>query len=378
MRTRADVADALESLVAAGPTLDHDQTNRLTRQFIDLLTEGRPVDEDLADTLAYAERNNLFLLFGPHDQRRFERLYPRMPADLVAGWQRALRGGEPRDSFGPLTREERLDEKRIEADLLTGRRQRRIRMLVGVVSVGVLVGAGAWWRSDRGGGDGAVAGEIAFGAVADRSGDLRAGPSPAVEKALVARLDRPVVVRGGSGEIADRIVLDAPPGDLPQPPGSIAATLFRYNGAGQVVLVGPPGWLTKACIQVSVMSASLRAFDTAYAETKPGACAKDRVFGRVATLGCTDEKLAATMLDLVIPEGDVVLSEGGNASVGAVRVAIIGDNPAYEQNKVTAQISVAGGTQVKVPTFGGAAGSVVNFDVSAATGAPLVGSCKLR
>ena len=377
VRSKADIAVALDALVVPGPLLDLDQANRVTRQFIDVLTEGRPVDEDLEDTLEHAERNNLWLLFGPDDQQRFEQLYPRMPEELVDAWRKALRGGDPRDSFGPLTREERLDERRVEADLLVGRKQRRVRVLVGVVLVGLLATVGLWWNN-REPGAGVSAGEIAFGAAPEPSGALRAGPSPVVEKALVARLDRAVAVRSGSGGIAERIALDVPAADLPQPSGSIAATLFRYRGSGQVVLVGPVGWLNKACIQVSVMSASLRPFDTAYTETRPGACAKDRVFGRVATVGCVDEKLATVMLDLVIPEGAVTLTEGGNASVAAVRVAIIGDNPAYERNNLTTQISVAGGTQVKVPAFGGAVGTTVNFDVSAATGVPLVGSCTLR
>lgn len=375
--SQVDIDSHLDALTAGKDPLDHEQANRLTRRFVDVLTEGRPVDEDLPDTIDYAERNNLMLLFSPDHQRRFEFLYPRMPDDLVARWQKALRGGDPRDSFGPLTRAERLDEKRIEADLRAGRTQRRIRLVFGLVAMVAIVVGAAWWSS-RGDDTVASSGAIAFGAVAQVGDTGRDGPPPVVEKALVARLDRPVMVRAGTGEIADRIVLDAPAADLPQAAGGITATLFRYNGAGQVVLVGPPGWLAKSCIQVSVMSASLRAFDTAYAESVPGACPRDRVFGRVARVGCTDAKQSTTMVDLVIAQGDVNLSEGGRASVAAVRIGLIGDNVAYERNNLTTQISVAEGTEVKVPAFGGAVGTTVNFDVSAATGAPLVGSCTLR
>ena len=374
---KTDTAAQLEALVAPGPVLDDDAANRITRRFIDLLAEGRPTEVDLPDTLAHAERNNLLLLFGPADQMRFERLYARMPDHMVAAWRAALRGGDPSDAFGPLTREERLDAKRIEADLRAARRNRTIRVAAGAVLLAALLGGLLWWRGRDDEVD-VAAGQISFGAETTTREDRRAGPPPAVEKTLVARLDRPSVVRAGTGDVAARIVLDAPVTDLPQPPGAVTATLFRYNGAGQVVLVGPPGWLTKACIQVSVVSASLRAFDTAYAETAPGACVKARVIGRVATVGCTDPKAATTMLDLQIPEGEVALAEGGNGSVAAVRVALVGDNPAYERNNITAQIAVAGGTQVKVPSFGGAVGTTVSFDVSAPTGAPLVGSCTLR
>ena len=374
--SQVDIDGQLDAIVAGHEPLDHDQANVVARRFVDVLTEGRPVDHELPDAVDYAERNNLMLLFSPDHQRRFEFLYPRMPDDLVERWRKALRGGDPRDSFGPLTRTERLDEKRIEADLRAGRKQRRIRVLASLVVLVALVTAAVWWTNR---GDDAVAssGKISFGDVAQVGDTGRDGPPPVVEKALVARLDRPVMVRAGTGDIADRIVLDAPAGDLPQVSGSIAATLFRYNGAGQVVLVGPPGWLTKACIQVSVMSASLRAFDTAYVESVPGACPLDRVFGRVATPGCVDPSKATTMVNLVIPQGDVTLAEGGNATVAAVRISLVGNNPAYERNNLTAQISVAEGTQVKVPGFGGAVGAPVSFDVSAATGAPLVGSCTL-
>src|SRR5690606_5333360 len=109
-------------------------------------------------------------------------------------------------------------------------------------------------------------GSITFDPVDDVGGpEQREGPPPAVEKALLARLDRVVAVRDGSGDVAARIALDVPATDLPQPPGAVAATLFRYNGRGQVVLVGPPGWLASSCLQVSVISAGLRPFDTSFA-----------------------------------------------------------------------------------------------------------------
>ncbi len=375
-RSRVDVDAQLDAIARPGPPLDADAANALTRRFVDVLTEGRPLAHDLPDTVDHVERNNLLLLFSPGVQARLERLYPRMPLEMADAWRAALRGGDPRDSFGPLTAEERLDEARVEADLQKGRRLHR-RRLAGSVLVLVLLVAGVVWWQRRDTGDAVSSGLIEFGKVAERGADLRTGGPPAVEKALLARLDRPSVVRAGSGDVSDRIVLDPPPADLPVPVGAVAATLFRYNGAGQVVLVGPPGWLAKACIQVSVMSASLRAFDTAYTETQPGACGKDRVFGRTATVGCTDPKQAAIMLDLVIPEGNVTLSEGGSASVAAVRVAVIGTNPAYERNNTAGQITVAQGSAVAVPSFGGAAGSTVSFDLSAPSGAPLTGSCRL-
>ena len=376
VRSQVDIAASLQELVLPGAPLTHDEVDIATRLFLDVLTESRPVDVDVPNTLEYAERNNLLLLFSPEYEAIFTQLYSRMPAEDVDAWRRALRGGDPRDSFGPLTAAERLDERRIEADIRTGRRQRRVRTGLAVVALALVVGGVVWWNQRSS--SEVVSGRITFDPVVDRSGDVRAGPTPVVAKALVARLDRPLVVKLGAGDVGERIVLDAPATDLPEPPGAIAATLFRYNGAGQVVLVGPPGWLAKACIQASVMASSLRAFDTAYVETVPGACGKDKVIGRAATVGCVDAKQATVMLDLVIPEGSVNLSEGGTASVAAVRVWVVGSDPAFERNNISAQISVPDGTQIKVPTFGGAVGATVSFDVSAPTGAPLVGTCTLR
>jgi hypothetical protein len=69
--------------------------------------------------------------------------------------------------------------------------------------------------------------------------------------------------------------------------------------------------------------------------------------------------------------------EGARASVSAVRVKLVGNAAGYETISLNGQISVPAGSDVTVPTFGGAVGETVNFDVSAATGAPVVGSCVL-
>ncbi len=376
-RARRDVDAALDALVQPGPPLDPAAADVVARRFVDVLVDGRPVEHDDPDPIAYVERNNLLLLFSPAHQERFERLYPRLPIEKIEAWRAVLRGGDPRDSFGPLTAAERLDEARIEADLRKGRRQHRRRLIAAAALVALVAGAAVWWRA-RDTTDAVVSGRIQFGDVVDRGPDLRAGDPPVVEKALVARLDRASVVRAGAGALGERIVVDAPPGDLPVPLDTVAATLFRYNGSGQVVLVGPPGWLAGRCLQVSVMAASLRAFDTAYVETSPGACGDGRAFGRVGTIGCVDARQATIMIDLVIPEGAVSLSEGGRASVAAVRVSVVGNNPVYERVHTTGQITVPQGTEVEVPSFGGAAGATVSFDLSAPTGAPLTGSCQLQ
>jgi hypothetical protein len=192
---------------------------------------------------------------------------------------------------------------------------------------------------------------------------------------LVARLDQPVALLAGDGPTESRIVVNPPATDLPLAPGAVAATLFRYNGSGQVVLVGPAGWLTNACIQISPISQGLRPFETAFHESTPGTC--KNTAARTAAVGCTSD--TTIMLDLRLPEGAVRLEENAaaTATVSAVRVKVVGNSPTYETISLNGSIAVAAGSQVAVPTFGGAAGETVNFDVSAATGTPLVGSCVL-
>jgi hypothetical protein len=362
--------------VPPGPPFTPDEARREVRRFLDVLADGRPIAEDHDDPLEHAQRNGLLLLIGPDEERVLARIGRRMPRDMALAWREALRGGTASDAFGPLSASERLDEKRVEAELRSGDSSRRRNLWIGSAALVVVVALLAAVLLLRDDGD-ETSGAISFGEVETPTDgvDLRAGPPPAVAPALVGRLDRPVAVRAGEGAIEDRVVLDPPAEDLPQAPGAIAATLFRYNGSGQVVLVGPAGWLASACIQISPIAQSLRPFETAYHETAPGAC-PDWVYGRDAVVGCASD--TTIMLDLQIPEGEVGLAEGGTASLSAVRVLLLGTAPAYEQISLNGQVTVAAGDEVTVPTFGGAVGESVSFDVSAAGGAPLVGTCEIR
>ena len=53
----------------------------------------------------------------------FESHLERMPTDIEARW-RDLMPVEPIRGFGPLTLQERLDERQVETALVAGRRQR--------------------------------------------------------------------------------------------------------------------------------------------------------------------------------------------------------------------------------------------------------------
>jgi hypothetical protein len=314
-------------------------------------------------------------LIGPGEERRLQPVFDRMPPAMADAWRHALRGGSAVEAFGPVSDQEALDEARVDADLTAGGQRRRTLTIAGVAAACLLVVGAVAFALSRGD-DGPRQGSITFDPVGGAAGpDNRGGPPPAVEKALLTRLDRPVAVRAGDGDVQQRVVMNPPATDLPQPPGAIAATLFRYNDRGQVVLVGPAGWAAKACVQVSVISAGLRPFDTSIYEAAPGACAGNG-FGRAATLGCSSD--TTIMLDLEIPEGEVGLAEGGRATVAAVRVVLLGNAAGYERISLNGQIAVPAGQDVKVPTFGGPADSQVSFDVSAPTGAPVIGTCTLH
>jgi hypothetical protein len=364
-------------VVAPGPAFDDDEARAETRRMLDILADGRPT-EDHAEPLEYAQRNGLLLLIGPAEERYLRPLFARMPAAMASEWREALRGGGAVAVFGEdRAGDDGFDVDRVDADLDAGGSRRRMLTIVGAAALVVLVGLVAALLVLRGGDDDETTGAIQFESVGTNTQgpEQRDGPPPAVEKALLVRLDRPVAVRAGAGDVQDRIVLEPPATDLPVAPAAIAATLFRYNGHGQVVLVGPSGWLTNACIQVSVISAGLRPFDTSKYEGTPGACGPG-VFGRAPVVGCVGAD--TIMLDLVIPEGEVGLAEGGTAAVAAVRALVVGHTAGYERISVNGQITVASGTEVKVPTFGGPAGATVRFDVSPPSGAPVAGTCTLR
>ncbi|HEV8296248.1 MAG TPA: hypothetical protein VGQ20_03095 [Acidimicrobiales bacterium] len=361
--------------VEAGPQWTDAQARAEARRMLDVLADGRPT-EDHADPLEFAQRNGLLLMIGPAEERYLRPMFARMPREMASAWRTALRGGGVVEVFGAVREAEGFDEALVDADLEAGGSRRRRLTIRSAIAAGVVLVLVMVVLALRGGGNDNALGSIRFEALAEVQGpESREGPPPQVEKSLLARVDRPVAVRTGTGDVQDRIVLDPPPTDLPQPPNAVAATLFRYNGRGQVVLVGPAGWLRSGCIQVSVISPGLRPFDTSYYEAAPGACG-GKTFGRVAKVGCLGDD--TVMLDLVIPEGEVGLAEGGTAGVGAVRVLLVGNAPGYEKISLNGQVSVASGTEVKVPTFGGDAGATVRFDVSPPTGAPVFGSCVLR
>lgn len=338
-------------------------------EFLEVLAGGRKIDHR-DDPIEHARDNALLLLFGAEELAAFETLLVRMPRERAAEWRELLSGGASSEAFGPLTLQERLDERQVEVALVEGRRQRLINMALGsVVVIVVLLGAVAGFRAITSH-DHRTTGALRFDPLVESGPDTVVGGPPVAVEALTTSLSTIVAVAPGEGSQDDRIV-SAPFAVLPQPPGAVRAGVFEYGGAGQVAFVGPAGWLNEpTCLRASVVSADLRALDTVFWESQPGACPEP--IGRVATPVCVGD--SAVLLEVRIPAGEVVLPEGGAAFADAIRVQLVGPpTPDYELLTVRGLIAVPVDTDVVIPSFGGAPGDEIRFDL----GADRSGTCTI-
>ena len=356
--------------VEAGPQWSEDEANGVLRRMLDLLAEGRATVE-APDALSYAEANSLLLLIGPREEAVMHRLYTRMPPALVDRWQVALSGDREALEFG-----RRRDEEppTVDAALREARKRTMLIVVAAVVALALIAAAAVFLRPDE---DSAPVGRISFAdsTATGESPDRFLGEAPIVNENLLTRLDRTVAVREGSGNPTDRIDASASADLLPAPPAAISATLFRYGGRAQVVIIGPAGFLSAACLQVSAVTVNLRPFDTAVYNA--GSACPDNVAGRAAAPGCEGD--TAIMVEVQFPQGEVALEEGGVAGVGGVRVASFADRPGYESLSVRGTIEVPTGKVEAVPVFGGKAGDVVSFDVTPkGAAAPTIGRCTLK
>ena len=355
--------------VEAGPEWTDDEANAVLRRMLDALAEGRATIDD-PDALAYAEANSLLLLIGPREEVVMQRLYTRMPAAMVERWRTALAGDRESLGFGRRLHEE---PPTVDASLRAARRRTALIVAAVVATVALLGVATIILRPDE---DEPPVGRISFGdpSPTAESPDRFLGEAPIVNTDLLARLERPVAVREGAGSATDRIDPSVSNDLLPFAPSAVSATLFRYGGRGQVVIIGPAGFRDAACLQVSAVTVNLRPFDTAVYNA--GSACPDDVAGRPATLGCVGD--TAIMLDVQFPQGQVELEEGGAAAIGGVRVASFAIRPGYETLSLRGTIEVRAGQDVQVPVFGGRQGDVVSFDVTAkGATTPTIGRCTL-
>ncbi|MEM9203582.1 MAG: hypothetical protein AAGC53_18225 [Actinomycetota bacterium] len=349
-----------------GPPYSPAQADAAAREFFAALAADRELLEQHDDPLEHARANGLMMLFSHGVAEVFETHLVRMPNDRQAQWRDLIAGGARSEAFGPLTLQERLDERAVESALVDGRRQRVVNFAIGLVVFAGLVG-GAWWGWQTfGQQEERTAGALQFADV-DESGAVAAveGGPPVVEPLLTTALDDTVSVLAGDGPPGDRAVT-APFDRYPYPPGALAASVFQYAGSGHVVVLGPTGFVDRSCLRVSVVTSSLRPLDT----VTHGPCS-DPV-GRAATVGCIGED--AILLALDIPAGAVPLPEGGTGLADAIRLQLVADGaPEYEVLSIRGTIEVDPESDVVIPRFGGQVGEQLTFDI----GAGRVGSCTL-
>ena len=347
--------------VPEGPRWSREEADAHAHLFLAVLAGGRETQR-FEDPIEHARENALLLLFGEAEMAVFETLLARMPRERSQEWRELFGGGASSEAFGPLTLQERLDERQVEYALVQGRRQRAINLvLAAVVLFAVVAGAVAGIRaltSD----DGRTEGALRFDPVTDESGTVVSGGPPVAVEELTASLSTIVAVAPGDGPAEERIVT-APFSVLPQPPGALRAGVFEYGGEGQIAVVGPEGWLLEPiCLRASVVSVDLRALDTVFWESSAGACVEP--IGRDVDPVCVGE--SAVVQDVRIPVGEVTLPEGGGAFADAIRVQLVAPpSDEYELLTVRGLIAVPVESDVTIPRFGGGPGDQVTFDLGA-------------
>ena len=359
--------DPIQLPVAAeGTKYSADQADEAARSFFDALAGERELEHDLDDAVEHVRSNGLMLLFSEGVAELFETHLVAMPDDHQARWRDLIAGGARSEAFGPLTLQERLDERQVETNLVLGRRQRLVNSAVGLVVIGGLLAGGWWAYQEFGVEDQRERGALQFEATDAPATEaaLEGGP-PEAQPALTSGISDTVAVLVGTGPINDRVTT-APFAAYPYPPGSLVASLFQYAGAGHVVIVGPTNFADAACLRASVVTSGLRPLDT----VTSGPCA-DPV-GREPAIGCAGP--TALLLALDIPAGEVELPEGGTGFADAVRIQLVADGgDEYEVLTQRTTIAVDPDSDVLIPRFGGAVGDELTFDL----GGGKVGTCTL-
>ncbi len=348
-----------------GPMWTFDEADEQAHDFLRVVAGARDIPQFLDDPVEHARANGLMLLFSEAVQASFRSYLARMPEPRVAAWRDLIAGGANSEAFGPLTLQEKLDEKQVDEALQVGRRQRAINLALALVGVIVLTG-GAYLLSQRLLDDEPRSeGAFQFEVVDETPEEAaRGGGPPVTEPSLTTALTTTVAVATGDGPEAARITV-APFSVYPYPPGSIRASLFQYAGRAHVVFVGPEGFTDNSCLRASVVTANLRPLDT----VTYGPCGQP--VGRPASVGCLGP--SAVLLDLVVPAGEVALPEGGSGFAEQVRVQLIADDPDYEVLTLRGTIEVGAADSVAVPRFGGEIGEELTFDL----GADRVGRCTI-
>ena len=360
---RAGAAQRSLPVASSGDVWSYGESDIRAHEFLAAVAGDRDIYEYVEDPVEHARVNSLMLLFNEDVTAAFETFMARMPQPRADAWRELISGGVSSEVFGPLTLQERLDERQVAAYLQEVRTRRIVSALVTLV-VGlalVLVGTVTW--NEFIAQDEPTSGRLDFGVLGETSNEaaLVGGP-PVVEPSLIATLSETVAVLAGDAPLSQRDV-DAPPGSFPYPAGSLRATLFQYAGSGHVLFVGPSGFVDNSCLRASVVTEDLRPLDV----VTTGPCAY--LVGRAATIGCVGP--TAVLVDLEVPTGVVELPEGGSGFADSVRVKLVGHDDRYEALFIGAAIGVGTGDGVTVPRFGAAPGDELTFNF----GTDLLGVC---
>ena len=187
---------------------------------------------------------------------------------------------------------------------------------------------------------------------------------PMVEPRLTTSLASTVAVVGGTDDLALRIVRVTPE-EIHYKAGDIAATLFQFQDAPQVVFVGPEGFTEDSCLRAAVVTETLRPLDVVTT-----GCVDP--IGRSTNIACVGP--TAIMMQLDVPTASVDLPEGGSGVPNAVRVQLIGQDERFTTLSLRGSIEVGAGAEVVVPQIVATGGNTLTFDL----GDDRIGACEIN
>ena len=362
-RFSSEQSGTLDSLnLEVGSQWTEKEADKRIREFLIRLAGDRELVHE-SSPVEFARKNDLLLLFGPEEEALFAKLAARFPPETLRVWAELLGGGDSSDSFGPRSRAERQDEKAIALSIKKAFRRRTVTFLV---VFGLVVFAIFFFRrlADEGIVDDSSQ-ALRFASQESETvleGEIVDFGPPLVEPNLVAFVDLLVALQDGEGSPEERVRQVVPENILKVGPGEIIATVFGYNGGGQIALIGPDGWLSEACVRVSATDDEFRPFDVAVFELTRGLCSED-LSGRKISPTCLGENLL--IVPLYIPQGEVNHPEGGSGWVEMIRVGYEMNVPGWETLALRGTIAVgAQEGQTEIPLFSGKIGDElsISFD----------------
>ncbi|MDH3754174.1 MAG: hypothetical protein OEU32_09920 [Acidimicrobiia bacterium] len=238
------------------------------------------------------------------------------------------------DAFGGPRNPDALARYLDRNFLMAGRRRIALIGLSALLTVGLVVVIAIAATTDtaqRFGGSDADFQVVASDGFVEFDGSSAGSATPVLDPNVSTAIDTPAVVLAGGGERIDRVVVDPDPAILPVVPGTVAASLVTFGARPHVALVGAPGWLTAACIQVSVIAGDNEIVDATWLASPIGACAA-RGVGDAALSPCVGPRVVLVPLDWPRDLG------GDPASTWSILVDLVGGADGYESVLVSGRI----------------------------------------